>query len=120
MGLISRQIVNFYKKTTFKRRDDDGSLFYFKSSDFNGLLSERFCFKTSKGNSLPTLANAVMAFYGGDFVFRAVSRLDRDTSGIVVIAKDQITAAALSEHITESLPSGSVLSCSGVAIIPPP
>ena len=71
----------------------------------------------SKGNSLPTLANAVMALYGGDFVFRAVSRLDRDTSGIVVIAKDQITAAALSEQmkrgefdkrytcITEGIPS---------------
>ena len=53
----------------------------------------------SKGNNLPTLANAVMALYGGDFVFRAVSRLDRDTSGIVVIAKDQITAAALSEQM---------------------
>ncbi len=53
----------------------------------------------SKGNSLPTLANAVMGLYGGDFVFRAISRLDRDTSGIVVIAKDQITAGALAEQM---------------------
>ena len=50
----------------------------------------------SKGNNLPTLANAVMGYYGGSFVFRSVNRLDRDTSGIVVIAKNQISASALS------------------------
>ncbi len=53
----------------------------------------------SKGNSLPTLANAVMAKFGGDFVFRAITRLDRDTSGLVLIAKDVITANRLSEEI---------------------
>ena len=53
----------------------------------------------SKGNSLPTLANAVMAKYGGDFVFRAVNRLDRDTSGIVLIAKDELSAYRLSESM---------------------
>ncbi len=53
----------------------------------------------SKGNNLPTLANAVMARYGGDFVFRAVNRLDRDTSGLVLIAKDQITANELSDSM---------------------
>ncbi len=51
----------------------------------------------SRGNSLPTLANAIMARYGGDFVFRAVNRLDRDTSGLVIIAKDRISAYRLSE-----------------------
>ena len=50
----------------------------------------------SRGNSLPTLANAVMAHLGSDFVFRAVNRLDRDTSGIVLIAKDRLSAAYLS------------------------
>lgn len=50
----------------------------------------------SKGNNLPTLANAVMGYYGSDFVFRAVNRLDRDTSGIVIIAKNKISASALS------------------------
>ena len=53
----------------------------------------------SKGNSLPTLANAVMARYGGDFVFRSINRLDRDTSGIVLIAKDQVTAHRLSSDM---------------------
>ncbi len=50
----------------------------------------------SKGNSLPTLANAIMAYMGHDFVFRAINRLDRDTSGLVLIAKDAHSAAKLS------------------------
>lgn len=50
----------------------------------------------SKGNNLPTLANAVMGYYNGDFVFRSVNRLDRDTSGIVIIAKNRISAYNLS------------------------
>lgn len=49
----------------------------------------------SRGNKLPTLANAVAAYLGENFVFRAVNRLDKDTAGIVVIAKDPITSAAL-------------------------
>ena len=53
----------------------------------------------SKGNSLPTLANAVMHYYGEGFTFRAVTRLDRDTSGIVLIAKTQYAAARLSEDM---------------------
>lgn len=53
----------------------------------------------SKGNNLPTLANAVMGHYGGDFVFRSVNRLDRDTSGLVIIAKNQISAGRLSESM---------------------
>ena len=50
----------------------------------------------SKGNNLPTLANGVMGYYGGDFTFRSVNRLDRDTSGIVIIAKNQFSAGMLS------------------------
>lgn len=53
----------------------------------------------SKGNSLPTLANAVMHYFGEGFVFRAITRLDRDTSGIVLIAKTQYAAARLSEDM---------------------
>lgn len=53
----------------------------------------------SKGNNLPTLANAVMGYFGGDFVFRAINRLDRDTSGLVIIAKNQISAGKLSESM---------------------
>lgn len=51
----------------------------------------------SKGNSLPTLAEGIMAYFDNeDFVFRAINRLDRDTSGIVIIAKDAHTANKLS------------------------
>ena len=35
------------------------------------------------------------------FTFRAVNRLDRDTSGIVLIAKDAFTASLLSRQIKE-------------------
>ena len=49
----------------------------------------------SRGNKLPTLANAIAAYLGENFVFRAVNRLDKDTSGIVLIAKDTVTSAVL-------------------------
>lgn len=48
-----------------------------------------------RGNSLPTLAEAVMSYFGEGFVFRAISRLDKDTSGIVLIAKNAYSAAIL-------------------------
>jgi hypothetical protein len=57
----------------------------------------------SKGNNLPTLANAVMGYYGGNFVFRSVNRLDRDTSGIVIIAKNRMSAYALSDSMKKGL-----------------
>ena len=53
----------------------------------------------SRGNSLPTLANAVMGLYGGELTFRAVNRLDRDTSGIVLIAKNQFSASRLADEM---------------------
>ena len=52
----------------------------------------------SRGNSLPTLAGAVMHYYRDRaFVFRAINRLDRETSGIVLIAKNAEAAYRLSE-----------------------
>lgn len=52
-----------------------------------------------RGNHLPTLAEGVMHYLGDGFVFRAVNRLDRDTSGIVLIAKDPDTAYRLGEQL---------------------
>ena len=41
-----------------------------------------------------------MAYYvGAPFVFRSVNRLDRDTSGIVLIAKNQFAASRLAEDM---------------------
>ncbi len=57
----------------------------------------------SRGNSLPTLAGAVMHYYRDmPFVFRAVNRLDRETSGIVLIAKTGEAAY----HLSESMKKG--------------
>ncbi len=53
----------------------------------------------SRYNSLTTLANVVRAYIGKEFVFRAITRLDRDTSGIVLIAKDPVSAAELSAQM---------------------
>ena len=49
----------------------------------------------SRGNHLPTVANAIRSYIGHPFVFRAINRLDRDTSGIVLIAKDRLSGAKL-------------------------
>lgn len=47
-----------------------------------------------------TLANAVINYYSGlPFTFRAVTRLDRDTSGVVIIAKNAISCDKLSQQI---------------------
>ena len=54
----------------------------------------------SKGNRDNTLANACMYYFQGkNFVFRPITRLDRDTTGIVIIAKDAHTGALLSEQL---------------------
>ncbi len=54
----------------------------------------------SKGNSLPTLANAVANYLlPQKIVFRSITRLDRDTSGLVLIAKNGYSAAVLSRQM---------------------
>lgn len=55
----------------------------------------------SRGNHMPTLANAVAAYLGAPFVFRAINRLDRGTSGIVLIAKNAYAAARLGRAMKE-------------------
>lgn len=54
---------------------------------------------------LNTLAN-YLAFYqnekGESYTFRVINRLDRDTSGIVVVAKDKYTAKYLSENMSKT------------------
>lgn len=56
----------------------------------------------SAGHQGDTLANAVAGYFakkGIPFVFRAVSRLDRDTSGIVLLSKDKHTASLLAAEM---------------------
>ncbi len=53
----------------------------------------------SRGNHDVTLAHAVTAYLGAQTTFRAVLRLDRDTSGIVLLAKHARAAYRLSEDM---------------------
>lgn len=62
----------------------------------------------SHGHLDDTLANALVYHYkeqGCPFVFRPISRLDRNTSGVVLVAKNKIAAARLGEamqrHVIE-------------------
>ncbi len=59
---------------------------------------------TSHGHYADTLANALCAEYrrrGVPFVFRAVNRLDADTSGAVLLAKSRLSASVLSRMMAE-------------------
>lgn len=52
----------------------------------------------SINNHEKTLANAVMYYFrekGEAFVYRCVNRLDRDTSGLLILAKNMFSAAVL-------------------------
>lgn len=54
----------------------------------------------SVGHFEGTLANALMYYFKNtDFTFRAVNRLDRDTTGIVLVAKNQYSAGYLNRQI---------------------
>ena len=60
----------------------------------------------SQGNYGNTLANGVAAYMesqGIDFVFRAVNRLDRDTSGLLLIAKHMLSSCILSDQVKEHM-----------------
>lgn len=59
----------------------------------------------TKIHQLDTLAN-IIAFYqrkrGEGYVFRALNRLDKDTSGCVVIAKDRLTYAMVRDSVRKT------------------
>ena len=58
----------------------------------------------SHGHYTDTVANALAFRYqslGTPFVFRPVNRLDRNTSGLLLIAKNRIAAGELSKAMTE-------------------
>ena len=57
---------------------------------------------TAHGHYGDSLANALYAKYkeqGRAFVFRAINRLDRDTSGAVLVSKDRLSAFKLSRAL---------------------
>lgn len=53
-------------------------------------------------NENNTLANGVMYYYlskGDPFVFRCINRLDRDTTGLLIVAKHMLSASLLSKMV---------------------
>ena len=55
---------------------------------------------SAKYNESPSLEQKVCGYFLPDtFTFRPINRLDKDTSGIVLIAKDEFTASLLNEKI---------------------
>lgn len=58
----------------------------------------------SQGNYANSLANGVANYYekqGVKFVFRCINRLDRDTTGLVVIAKNMLSSAVLNQAMVK-------------------
>lgn len=51
MSIFSK-IEKVYKDTLFSRHDSDGTIFYFSSGDFPGLVREPYSFKTKRGDTL--------------------------------------------------------------------
>lgn len=63
----------------------------------------------SQNNRDNSLGNALAWYFadrGRPFVFRCVNRLDRDTSGLTIIAKHQVSAAILSAQLADKASSG--------------
>ena len=74
------------------------------------------------GHLCDTAANAVAAYYaakGIPFVFRCGSRLDRDTSGVLPIAKNQQTASWFYRCHTNGTMQKYYLALLGGALLPP-
>lgn len=58
----------------------------------------------SQGNYENTLANGVAYYFaqkGEPFVYRCINRLDRDTTGALILAKNALSAAILSQQMVE-------------------
>lgn len=59
----------------------------------------------SQGHFYDTLANSLAHYFslqGRPFVFRSVNRLDRNTSGIVLVAKDRLASSKLSNQMKDN------------------
>jgi 23S rRNA pseudouridine1911/1915/1917 synthase len=66
----------------------------------------------SQGHFYDTLANSLAHYFelqNRPFVFRSVNRLDKNTSGIILVAKDRLSSAKLSTQMKENRISKSYL-----------
>ena len=58
----------------------------------------------SRNNYDNTLANGLVKYYrdqGEDFVFRCTNRLDRDTSGLILVSKHMVSASIMGDMVRE-------------------
>ena len=63
----------------------------------------------SAGNYENTLANGIAWYFaekGEDFVYRCINRLDRDTSGLTIVAKHSVSAAILGQMVRAKAEQG--------------
>ena len=69
----------------------------------------------SQGNHLNTLGNALAAHFNNrNFVYRPITRLDRDTSGVCLVAKNKFSASVFSEQMKRNFIKRSYLGlCKG-------
>lgn len=68
-----------------------------------------------------TLANAVAYYYkkqGETFIFRCINRLDRDTTGLLIIAKHALSASILSKQMKARESAGLILQSAKVSFRP--
>ncbi|MCH5321944.1 MAG: RluA family pseudouridine synthase [Eubacterium sp.] len=74
----------------------------------------------SRNHQGDTLANAAACYMDSDTAFRSVYRLDRDTSGLVLIAKNELAASKLAGKIKKDYYAvcGGVLTDSGTIDLP--
>ena len=75
----------------------------------------------SMDNYYNSLANALAWYYrdSGNFIFRCTNRLDRDTSGLTVIAKNMLSSAILSDMaVHHTIVRGVVTPASGTITAP--
>ncbi|MFI3226386.1 MAG: RluA family pseudouridine synthase [Clostridia bacterium] len=57
----------------------------------------------SQGHFEDTLANGVaLHFLGQEFTFRCINRLDKDTSGLLILAKNRLSSAILSNMVADN------------------
>ncbi len=67
------------------------------------LVNKPFGMEThpSKESYTKTLANGVVHYFKGQAAFHVITRLDKDTTGVVLIAKNAVSAHRLSEAMRE-------------------
>lgn len=91
--LVSVEVAEESTSTTIAPEEGPLSILY-EDEDLLAVCKEAMIpVHPSRAHVYGTLAGRVMAYYAGqDFTFRAVNRLDLGTSGIVLIAKNPLSA----------------------------